>query len=140
MRSLLLLILLPMVGCGSTADLSSVTAQRLQSLAVVYLDYAGTKGNGPVDEQQLFLHIANVSPTLLPVMELTADTASSYFVSERDGKPFIVRYGMSVLGQQDMARLPVAHEQHGQDGKLLTVFANGEIRLVEAGSLPLLRE
>jgi hypothetical protein len=136
MRLLLSLSLLLIIGCGPTVDLSSPTAQRLQSLAVVYLDYAGAKGSGPVDEQQLFRHIVNVSPALLPITELNADTASRYFVSERDGKPFVVRYGLSVHGQQNLALLPIAHEQQGQDGELLAMFANGEIRLVGAESLP----
>jgi hypothetical protein len=125
-----------LAGCAPTVDLSTPTAQRLQSLAVIYLDYAGVTGNGPVDEQQLFRHIANIPSELLPVNELRADTASRYFVSERDEKPFVIRYGQSLLGQQDLALLPIAHERQGQSGKMLAVFANGEIRLVEAGSLP----
>jgi len=127
----LLLPIVVLIGCGSD-ELSSPTAQQLRGLAAVYLDFAAAKGRGPENEQQLLRHVANVPAFVLGASKLTTHATESQLNSERDGEPFLIRYGVGVSQKHGRAAPIIACERKGKDGTRFVAFANGEIACIEA--------
>jgi hypothetical protein len=116
-------------GCGQTAELSSPTAQRLRALVYAYLDYAVAKGAGPANEEQLQAHLKNVPGFVLEAGGLSLEQGQTAFVSERDGQPFLIRYGLGVSCGSEAE--VIACEHSGKGGKRLVAYTNGKVDCVE---------
>jgi hypothetical protein len=122
-------VLLLAAGCNDSAELSSPTAKRLRVLATAYLDYAVAKGTGPENQKQLQGHLRNVPGFLLEAGGVSPETGQAAFVSQRDGEPFVIQYGIGVACGSEAP--PIACERTGKDGTRLVAFANGQVACVE---------
>lgn len=120
-------------GCSSDTTLADVAAQNksnIQRLANFYAGYqngyAMTKGggNGPSDEAEFKEYIKNYPADKLKMMGVDAGKIDALFTSERDGKPFKVRYKVGG-GRGSVA--PVIFEQDGKDGKKQVAFTGGKV-------------
>ena len=136
MRSLMLLTVpvmcaISVAGCGNSDDLSSPAANRLRTLATVYLDYAVAKGTGPANEQQLHKHVQSVPGFLLEAGGVNPKAGSAAFVSERDGEQFVVRYGVGISQAEGDEAPIIAYEKTGKDGTRFVAFANGKVDCID---------
>lgn len=84
---------------------------------------------GPKDQAELKSFLQHgMSATRLQRMQVDPDNIDGLFVSERDGQPFVIRYGVDGgLGAIDA----VVFEQQGQGGKRQVGFTNGSVEEVD---------
>ena len=102
---LLALVVFLATGCGEKgpafSQLPKIHNNNIKRLRVIYNYYMATHGMvGPKDEQTLkdFLNNDPGMAVKLKRLDLTPDQVDEIFVSERDGKPFKVRYGLRGMG------------------------------------------
>lgn len=116
-------------GCGSSNDVKSIVksindsnGKRLANFYAMYQTRSRTF-TGPVDQQALEKFIVSVNPAELDAMGVSVDKVGQLFISERDGKPFVIRYGVKkppVLGGHQA----VICEAEGKGGAV-AVFMTG---------------
>lgn len=108
-------------GCGdgepTLADLNDNNIRRLHTAYKIYMK--GNNFTGPSNEEDFkdFLTSNNKARVLLKRMDITSDNLSDIFVSERDGEPFKIRWGLN--GVADHA---IVFESVGVEGKRLVAF------------------
>jgi hypothetical protein len=87
------------------------------------------KHKGPKNEEQLRAFIESQDPIRLKRGGIDATKLDELFVSERDGEPFVIRYGVNtvVFGPP----LPVVFESTGIDGMRQVGFCNGLMQEVD---------
>jgi hypothetical protein len=128
------LLALPLSGCGND-PLSSSTAERLRGIGTLYLDYAVAKGAGPRSEAEFLAHIRSLPAFVVEANHVDPARGAAGLVSDRDGQPIVIRYGVSIqnLGAGETPLL--AHEMEGKGGKVLAVRANGQVCCLDAAEL-----
>jgi hypothetical protein len=127
---LLLLALGAVPGCAN--ELESPTANKLRGLAKLYLDCAVSKsGPGPASEQEFKKHLRRLEGFVLRMNGVDPANLEAAFVSERDGEPFVILYGVSITRISGTSAPLVAHEKTGKNGKRLVAFANGKVEAVD---------
>ena len=99
----------------------------MRGLTAVYLDFAVAKGKGPANEQQLRKHIRNVPAFLIEASGIDPRSSAAAFVSERDGEPLVIRYGVGISQQKGSIAPVIACEKKGKDGTRFVAFANGHV-------------
>ena len=109
------------IGCGrsepSVADVNNTNIKRLRGAYGMFLIAHGLKGPQSEEELKEFLRTDKGALTKLERMGLAVDDIDAIFVSERDGKPFKVRYGLEGIGDH-----PMVFESEGVDGRRLIAF------------------
>jgi hypothetical protein len=91
-----------------------------------FQNYKG--GRGPNDETEFKAFIKNYDPNKLSMMQINANNIDGAFTSERDGKPFKVKYRVGGgRGSVD----PVVFEEEGKDGKKQVAFTGGKVDNVD---------
>jgi hypothetical protein len=111
-------LLLAAVGCGGAAEQAAQKeTSHLRLLTNLYVKAARDTGRNPANEQEFKDAIGKMDLSLEAMKLATIDEV---FVSERDGKPFVIVYGSSPQGV-------VAYEQEGVDGKRQVGFKLGNI-------------
>ncbi len=135
-QSLLLgVCLIGVIGCGSgdnsasmIADLNSNNAKRLGNLYSLY--QINHNFQGPKDEAELKEFIKTISPARLKKGGMDINNIDELFISERDGKPFKIRWGMDtrVRGPSQ----PVVFEAEGVEGKRQVGFTNSAMQEVDS--------
>jgi hypothetical protein len=65
-----------------------------------------------------------MAPHRLEMMRVDPAKVDDLFVCERDGQPFIIKYGQS---GGIMSKLPVVFEKEGRDGMRQVAFTNGQV-------------
>lgn len=127
MRSIVAIIpaigLMGFAGCSSdhtAQDVAAMNKSNIQRLANLYSAHQTYRnGRGPSDENEFKNFIANFDADKLTMMGVKANDLNALFTSERDGKPFKVRYNVGGgRGSVDA----VAFEQVGKDGKRQVAF------------------
>lgn len=109
-------------GCGDSLptmeELNSTNMRRLHSAYRIYMN--SNEFKGPTDKEDLidFLTNNNTARVLLKRMNVSPEQLPGIFVSERDGEPFKVRYGLT--GVADHA---IVFESVGVEGKRLVAFS-----------------
>ncbi len=92
---LLGLMLPTVVGCGGASSPkvpSGKPADNLRQLTLAYVQYASShRGQGPADKNAL-------TKFLIDRNGMSEEEAASYFDSERDGKPYVIRWGAKIGG------------------------------------------
>ncbi len=121
-------------GCNRAAD--TATLARLRGVTNLYLDYAVAKGQGPATEKDLERELKTALPFALEQAGICPDAKVRDLISERDGQPFMIRYGLP-LGQVTLSQEIIACEKTGLDGVRYCAFANGEVRGVESAAAEL---
>jgi hypothetical protein len=114
-------------GCGGgspTAGHNEVS--RLRAITALYFRAASSLGRNPASEAEFKQAIADTKPDL---GVLGVGSIDELFVSERDGKPIVVRYGPE---SGRAGRGVVAYEQEGVDGVRLVGSTNGQIQEADA--------
>jgi hypothetical protein len=117
------------VGCSHGDPASRIGAMndtRIKQLANLYMAHQMRNGsNGPKDEAAFKAFIKTGMPShRLEMMRVDPDKVDELFVSERDGQPFVVKYGQS---GGPMSQLAVVFEKEGQAGKKQVAFTNGKV-------------
>jgi len=92
--------------------------QRVANLYSAFQNYKG--GRGPTSEAEFKQFIKEFDAGKLKMMGVNPGDLDGLFTSERDQKPFKVRYNVGG-GRGSVA--PVAFEQDGKDGKRQVAFA-----------------
>ena len=115
-----------LAGCGSgpAAD-KAVQESNLKPLAVLYGQYSGqNRGQNPPNEEafKAFVKTKVASPA----------EAEALFISSRDQKPYVIRYGGTFTPPGPGVPIPVvAYEQEGVGGKRYLATALGGVEEVE---------
>ena len=125
-----------LVGCSrdTTADdVAKLNKSNIQRLANFYSGmqngYASTKGSNPPKDEAEFKEYVRAYPAdKLKMMGVDAGNIDELFKSERDGKPFKIRYKVGG-GRGSVA--PVIFEQDGKDGKKQVGFTGGNVEDVD---------
>jgi hypothetical protein len=84
---------------------------------------------GPKSEEQLREFIETQDASRLKRGGIDATKLDELFVSERDGEPFVVRYGVNTVIRGPS--LPVVFESTGVDGTRQVGFCNGLMKEVD---------
>jgi len=86
-------------------------------------------GRGPKDESEFKSFIErDMSKRKLEMMGVNPADIEGLFRSDRDGQPFVIRYG--VHGGLTTTE-PVVFEQEGRDGSRKVAFTNGPVEEVD---------
>jgi hypothetical protein len=116
-----------LAGCSGSADpgsaIAAVNEQNIQRLANLYFAYQMKhEWHGPPDEQAFKQFLRDYSPDKLTRIGIDPNTIDKLFVSERDGEPFKIRFG--VLGSAMGSSEPVIFEAKGVNGRRNVGFLN----------------
>ena len=122
------------MGCHRADELNSPTAKRLQILARVYGDYAAAAGKAPLNAEQLAAHAKNLENFVAEAFA-PGDEIIGNYTSERDGQPFVIRYGIPSLDYSPGSRIPIAYERVGVNGRRLVTNLNGVVEHLDEQSL-----
>jgi hypothetical protein len=111
-------LLVALAGCSGNDTASQVAAintSNIQRLANMYSGYQNMKSSGgPKDEKDFKAFIKNFDPAKLKMRGIDPNGLDALFTSERDGKPFKIRYQ---VGGGRGSEAPVIFEQVGKEGK-----------------------
>jgi hypothetical protein len=123
-----------LAGCGDSTDpdsaIAAVNEQNIQRLANLYFAYQMKhEWHGPPDEQAFKQFLRGYNPAKLTRIGIDPNAIDEVFVSERDGEPFTIRYG--VLGSAMGSSEPVIFEAKGVSGRRNVGFLNMVQREVE---------
>ena len=92
-----------------------MNTSNIQRLANMYSAFQQQKGGrGPNDGAEFKGFVKNFDPSRLAMMNIDAKNLDALFVSERDSKPFKIRYK---VGGGRGAESPVIFEEVGKEGK-----------------------
>jgi hypothetical protein len=114
------------IAAGCSSDTGGEHQSNLRGLAAYYSQYkAKNRGQVPPSEKVFKDYIAaELSAAGAPT---SADKIDAMFVSNRDGKPFVVHYG----GDKAWAYADLlAYEQEGRDGIRHVAYALGGVESV----------
>ena len=124
-------------GCGPTKGNAKAFVQKMNSsngkrLVNLYAQYQGEYGSGPKSDAIFKKYIAAKSPATLEEMGVAPGSIDKLFISERDGQPFFIRYGIPYVGGLQQA---VVFESQGQGGKVNVFFFGLKTLEVTAGEV-----
>lgn len=130
-----LLLLGALLGCGGGIDPNDAVARlnstNMQRVANLYLTYQLEHDwRGPADEAQLKEFVRTYDPKRLERINVDPSKLDELFISERDGQPFKIRYG--VPGNMMGSTEPVVFEATGVDGLRMVGFLSMEQREVDS--------
>ena len=127
-------VLLVSLGCSADRKAASIIAasndSNIKRLANLYNSYQSRHGSqGPKDEAQFKNYIQNDMPVhRLELMQVDPNNIDGLFSSERDGQPFLVRYGVNAGSGWIVA---VVFEQQGKSDGRQVAFTNGTVEMVD---------
>jgi hypothetical protein len=115
-------------GCNrdtTAGDVAAMNTSNIQRISNIYAAFQNYNNNrGPKDEAEFKTFIKQFDQSKLTMMGFDPNNVDAAFVSERDGKPFRVRYRVGGgRGSVDA----VAFEQEGKDGKKQVGFTGGKV-------------
>jgi hypothetical protein len=108
-------------------EMNKSNIQRISNMYAAYQNMKGA-GSGPKDEADLKAWIKEYSPEKLSMMKIDVNNLDGLFTSERDNKPFKIRYKVGG-GRGSVA--PVVFEQDGVGGKKQVGFTGGKVEHVD---------
>jgi hypothetical protein len=122
------------VGCNRRTDphdtLASINETNIQRLANLYFTFQSRHDwRGPKDEADFKTFLGSYNPAKLTRIGIDPGKIDELFISENDGAPFKIRYGVtgSAMGSSE----PVIFESVGVDGRRLVGFLNMQQQVVE---------
>lgn len=119
--ALMILVLLP-VGCSrkvpTLADVNDTNIKKLRGAYGLFLFQHDLQAPESEEELKAYLRTDAGAKVKLERMGMTLDDIDSIFISERDGQPFKVRYGLNGLGDH-----AAVFEAVGIDGKRQVALA-----------------
>src|SRR4029079_17947099 len=103
-----LLAVLAASGCGGgdgkDAALARANSSNIQRLANLYIAFqTENEWRGPADEVKFKAFLHAINPEKLKRIGVDSQAIDALFVSERDGKPYKIRYGVkgSAMGSSE---------------------------------------
>lgn len=120
-----------LTGCSDktakeVAAMNRTNMHRLANLYAAHQNYKG--GKGPSSEADFKEFIKKFDAEKLTMMGVNSAEVDKLFVSERDGKPFKVRYNVGGgRGSVD----PVVFEAEGAEGKKQVGYTGGKVEDVD---------
>jgi hypothetical protein len=123
------------LGCSSEQRRSGQREQSgLKTLAILYMQFVSqNKGKAPADEAEFKAFIRKLPESQQKSFGIK--DVDSLFVSDRDGKPYVMRYGAAKtgsLGPQGPSSAPVVgYEQVGSGGRRYVASALGAVEEVD---------
>ena len=109
-------------GCNRRPAFTDIYDSNIKKVHVLYNVFLEGNGyRGPKDEADFKGYLSS-DPTarhLVKRLELDPDNLDEIFISERDGEPFVIRYGLN--GIQDHA---IVFEKIGVEGMRFVAFVN----------------
>lgn len=133
LATLLLGLWLTTFGCGASQRQSQPREEsRLKPLAVFYGQFTGQhRGMAPASEAEFKEFLRTIPPEQLASFQVK--DIDTLFVSERDGKPYVILYGnVSANRPAGPAGAPViAYEQQGVGGKRFVASSIGAVEEVD---------
>jgi hypothetical protein len=123
------LLLALALGCTRTAS-QPTESSNMKPLAVFYGQYLGAhRGQPPANEAEFKAFLKTLRPETLKSLNVT--DVESLFVSSRDQKPYVIKYG-KVTGPLGPGGMPVmAYEQDGAGGKRYVATMVGAVAEVD---------
>lgn len=128
-------VILLLGGCSrATQKARAREESHLKKLAVLYMQYASQhRGQGPASEAEFKSFIRSLPEAQRK--SLGAQDVDALFVSERDGKPYVILYGvkgMTAPGPGGPGSAPViGYEQIGQGGSRYVANSLGAVELLD---------
>jgi hypothetical protein len=126
-------------GCGSSSDVKSImkaindsNGKRLANFYAMF--QMRSNFTGPADQQALEKFIVGMNPAELEAMGVNADDVGKLFVSERDGKPFLIRFGVKKPRQLG-GHQAVIFETEGKGGRIGVFMTGPKVVEVPAGEV-----
>ena len=117
-------------GTKRAEQVGEMNKSNIQRISNMYAAYQNMKGSGgPKDEADLKAWIREYAPNKLEMMKIDVNNLDGLFTSERDGKPFKIRYK---VGGGRGSVVPVVFEQEGVGGKKQVGFTGGKVEEVDA--------
>jgi hypothetical protein len=118
------------MGCGSHKQSQPRQQSGLKKLALVYGRFLSQhRGKPPADEAEFKKYVGSLRPAELK--SFGVNDPSQIFVSERDGKPYVIIYGPP-KGPPGPGSSPViAYEQEGKGGNRWVASAAGAVEEVD---------
>jgi hypothetical protein len=120
------------VGCSSDKtkeQIAAMNTSNAQRVANIYAGFQNGKGGaGPKDEAEFKAFIREYDPAKLSAMGIDPGNLDKVFTSERDGKPFTIRYK---VGGGRGAVAPVVFEKDGVNGMRQVGFTGGKVEEVD---------
>jgi hypothetical protein len=121
-------------GCSKHDPASRIGAMndaRIKQVANLYMAHQmRNASNGPKDEPAFKEFIQKKMPGhRLEMMRVDPAKLDELFVSERDGQPFVIKYGQS---GGVMSKTPVVFEKDGRDGTWQVAYTNGQVEEVDS--------
>jgi hypothetical protein len=102
---------------AQVAAMNTPNSQRLANMYSAFQNYKG--GQGPKDEKEFKAFIKDFDPPKLQMMGIDPNSMDTLFTSERDSKPFKIRYK---VGGGKGSVSAVVFEQVGSEGKKQVAF------------------
>ncbi len=125
-------LLVGLAGCSGdpisrqVAQMNASNIQRVSNIYAAFQNYRN--GRGPKDEPEFKTFMKEFDPAKLKMMGIDPNNVDAVFLSERDSKPFKVRYQVGGgRGSVDA----VAFEQEGRNGKKQVGFTGGKVEEVD---------
>lgn len=122
--------------CGGCSDgnvrrqVAAMNDSRIKQLANLFRFYQATNGwVGPKDEATLRAFTATAPQKNLAMMGIDPTRFDELLVSDRDGKPFRVRWGVSIGPLEEQA---VVFEAEGREGKRFVAYTGARAEEVAA--------
>ena len=119
-------------GCSDPVarQVAAMNDTNLKKVSSLYRFYQYRNGwQGPKDAASLRAFVDQAPPKKLEMMQVDPAQFDSFFVSERDGQPAKVRWGVAI-GPTDVQ--PLVFEATGVAGKRIVVFSNAQTEEVDA--------
>lgn len=111
-----------LTGCGGENKLATIYSTNIKKVHQCYVMFMEDNSyKGPKDEAELKDYLKN-NPTAIHMakrIDVTPDTVDDIFISDRDGEPFVIRYGLN--GIADHA---IVFEATGVEGMRLVALRN----------------
>lgn len=128
--AILTLLALSSAGCSSQPPPPPKVEVDLRQVAVLYGRFVGQhRGDSPKDEAEFRKFIEDSELAELKTRGI--DSVDSFLTSPRDGKPYVVMYGLKMQAPDAQGGPVIAHEQVGQSGKRNVAFMTGRIAEVD---------
>ena len=122
-----------MVGCGGSEAENQIAAandSNLRRIGNLYKAYQLRHGNMGPENEQAFRDFMNqdLTPVRLERMQIDPNNIDGLFISEEDGQPLVIRYGVAGgLGTSEA----VVFEQSGSGGQRQVGFSDGSVEAVD---------
>lgn len=124
-----------LVGCGKSAK-EKETESNLKHLALLYGRYiAAHQGRPPRGEREFKQFIHKLDDNTLRSLNLERAALDKLFESERDGEPYVIRYGVPLGAPGPQGAPVIGYEQAGKGGKRYVAYATGQVEEISAGRL-----